>query len=59
VLTLLAQGRTDREVGAVLFLSPRTVEKHVGSALRKTRTPSRTGAVVRALENGWITRPAG
>ncbi|WP_199514136.1 LuxR C-terminal-related transcriptional regulator [Nucisporomicrobium flavum] len=59
VLTLLAQGRTDREVAAVLFLSPKTVEKHVGAALRKTRTTSRTGAVVRALENGWITRPAG
>ncbi|UQU62659.1 LuxR C-terminal-related transcriptional regulator [Couchioplanes caeruleus] len=58
VLTLLAQGRTDREVAAVLFISPRTVEKHVGSALRKTQTTSRTGAVVRALEHGWIERPA-
>ncbi|MEV4706108.1 LuxR C-terminal-related transcriptional regulator [Actinoplanes sp. NPDC049316] len=58
VLTLLAQGRTDREVAAVLFLSPKTVEKHVGSALRKTQTTSRTGAVVRALEHGWIERTA-
>ena len=56
VLTLLAHGRTDREVAAVLFLSPKTVEKHVGSALRKTQTTSRTGAVVRALEYGWIQR---
>jgi DNA-binding CsgD family transcriptional regulator len=59
VLTLLAQGRTDREVAAVLFLSPKTVEKHVGSALRKTKTTSRTGAAVRALEYGWIELPHG
>ncbi|MEV4636679.1 LuxR C-terminal-related transcriptional regulator [Actinoplanes sp. NPDC049548] len=58
VLTLLAQGRTDREVAAALFVSPKTVEKHVGSALRKTHTTSRTGAVVQALDHGWIDRRA-
>ncbi len=54
VLALVAQGRTDRQVAAVLVLAPKTVEKHVGSVLRKTGATSRTAAVVRALEYGWL-----
>lgn len=55
VLELVAQGRTDRQVAELLFLAPKTVEKHVGSVLRKTGTTSRTAAVVRALDHGWLT----
>lgn len=36
VLTLLADGLTNKELAARLHLSPRTVEKHVGSLLAKT-----------------------
>jgi DNA-binding CsgD family transcriptional regulator len=36
VLTLLAEGLTNKELAARLHLSPRTVEKHVGSLLAKT-----------------------
>ena len=54
VLALLAAGRTDREVAADLVISPKTVEKHVGAVLRKTRTPSRTAAVAHALQRGWL-----
>lgn len=57
VLELLGRGLTDREIAAALVLSPKTVEKHVGAVLRKTGTSSRTAAVVRALESGWL-RPA-
>ena len=54
VLSLLAAGLTDREVAAQLVISPKTVEKHVGAVLRKTRTPSRTAAVAHALDRGWL-----
>lgn len=57
VLALVAQGRTDRQVAELLVLAPKTVEKHVGSVLRKTGTTSRTAAVVRALERGWLRSP--
>ena len=40
VLTLMAEGRTDKGIAAVLFLSQKTVEAHVGSILRKLDLPS-------------------
>lgn len=41
VARLAGAGHTNREIAAVLFLSPRTVENHVASALRKLGLPSR------------------
>jgi DNA-binding CsgD family transcriptional regulator len=54
VVRLLAEGLSDRDVAAALVISPRTVEKHVGAVLRKTDASSRTAAVVRALDRGWV-----
>jgi DNA-binding NarL/FixJ family response regulator len=42
VALLVAQGRTNREVAAALFLSPKTVEHHLGAVLRKRGLRSRT-----------------
>jgi DNA-binding CsgD family transcriptional regulator len=42
VLSLLAEGLSNKEIGERLYLSPRTVEKHVASLLSKTETRSRT-----------------
>ncbi|QXV56256.1 helix-turn-helix transcriptional regulator [Amycolatopsis sp. TNS106] len=42
VARLAARNLTNREIGERLFLSPRTVEIHVGRALRKLGLPSRT-----------------
>jgi DNA-binding NarL/FixJ family response regulator len=55
VALLVAQGLTNREVAAALFLSPKTVEHHVGAVLRKRGLRSRTElaralAVAAALE---------
>ena len=47
-------GLSDRAVAARLVISPETVEKHVGAVLRKTGVASRTAAVRRALERGWL-----
>jgi DNA-binding NarL/FixJ family response regulator len=54
VLAHLREGLTDRAIAARLVVSPKTVEKHVAAIMRKTGTRTRTAAVVRALENGWI-----
>ncbi|HYN72710.1 MAG TPA: LuxR C-terminal-related transcriptional regulator [Nakamurella sp.] len=62
VAGLLADGLSDRSVAKALVISPKTVEKHVGALLRKTGTTSRTAAVMRALDRGWLpsgSRPVG
>lgn len=42
VAMLVADGRTNREVGSALFLSPKTVEHHLGAIYRKLGLRSRT-----------------
>lgn len=54
VATLLSRGMSDRAIANHLFLSPKTVEKHVSAVLRKTDTTSRTAAVVLCLQNDWV-----
>jgi len=44
VLALLADGLTDREIAEALVISPRTVESHVGSILRKLGVRNRAEA---------------
>jgi DNA-binding CsgD family transcriptional regulator len=54
VVALLRRGMSDRAIAEALLISPKTAEKHVGAVLRKTGSTSRTGAVVHALERGWL-----
>jgi DNA-binding NarL/FixJ family response regulator len=42
VAVLVAQGMKNREVAAALFVSPKTVEHHLGAVLRKRGLRSRT-----------------
>jgi len=35
IAALAAEGRTNREIGALLFLSPRTIETHLGRVFKK------------------------
>ena len=44
VLRLVAEGMTDREIAGLLVISPRTVEKHVATILRKLAVGSRAQA---------------
>ena len=56
VARLLGQGLSDRAIAADLFLSPKTVEKHVSEVLRKTATTSRTAPWSRASAKGGCKR---
>ena len=44
VLTLLAQGRTNRQIGETLFISEKTASVHVTNLLRKLGVPNRIEA---------------
>ncbi|MBD2576788.1 response regulator transcription factor [Oscillatoria sp. FACHB-1406] len=54
VLQLLAMGLSNVDIGTELHLSPRTVEKHVSSLLRKTETNNRAELVRFALERHLV-----
>lgn len=56
VLMHVASGRTDKEIGRLLGLSPRTVEMHVAHALQALACHNRTEAVHRAGELGLLRR---
>jgi DNA-binding NarL/FixJ family response regulator len=52
VLRLLTQGKSDKEIGDDLFISPRTAMTHVANLLGKLEVPSRTAAAALALRHG-------
>jgi len=54
VLTLAADGLTNKEIAYRLGISERTVQFHINSIFNKTATNSRTEVVALALKNGWI-----
>jgi DNA-binding CsgD family transcriptional regulator len=55
VVRLVAAGQTNREIARALVLSPKTVARHVDSARRKLKVPSRTALAVDAIESGIIS----
>ncbi len=52
VLRLIATGRTNAEIAAALFLSERTVHRHVSNILTKLDVRSRTSAAMYAVQHG-------
>jgi len=54
VLRLLIDGRSNREIGEALSISPRTVGKHVEGILAKLGVESRTAATGYALRHGLV-----
>lgn len=54
VLRLAAKGMGNREIADQLVLSVRTVQGHLQNIFDKMRVGSRTEAVVRALQSGWL-----
>lgn len=54
VLDQLTKGLSNGDIGNKLHLSPRTVEKHVSSLLRKTETNNRSELVRFAMEHRLV-----
>ena len=52
VARLLVHGKTNREIAAELFLSPKTVARHVDASMRKLGVSSRTALAVKVTEAG-------
>jgi DNA-binding CsgD family transcriptional regulator/tetratricopeptide (TPR) repeat protein len=52
VLALVGTGATNAEIARLLFLTPKTVEHHVGAVLAKLGVTTRAAAVARAHELG-------
>ena len=59
MLALLAEGRTNREIGEALFISPKTASVHVSNLLMKLGVANRTEAANRARERGLLTQTIG
>jgi DNA-binding NarL/FixJ family response regulator len=55
VLKLLAGGKTNRDIGAALFISESTVKFHVHAILSKLDATNRTEAVSMAVQQGVIS----
>jgi predicted ATPase/DNA-binding CsgD family transcriptional regulator len=58
VLRLVAEGKTDREIGELLCVSRRTVNAHIANILGQLGVHSRQDAVARARDLGWLPAPA-
>ena len=57
MLTLVAEGRSNREIGERLFISDRTVGRHLTNIYNKLGVTSRTQAARYAIERGMTASP--
>lgn len=58
VLALIAAGRTNRDIAEELFISPKTVSRHLSNIFTKLGVSSRTAAARFAFEHGLAEAPA-
>jgi DNA-binding NarL/FixJ family response regulator len=54
VLGLISQGKSNKEIASLLFVSEDTVKMHVKNILRKLHANDRTQAVVIAIQRGLL-----
>ncbi|MCZ7569452.1 MAG: response regulator transcription factor [Ardenticatenaceae bacterium] len=54
ILTLIAEGCTNREIAGRLSVSENTVKTHVSRILEKLEVSSRSEAVLQARARGWL-----
>lgn len=57
ILALIAEGKTNKEIAAELFISVNTVKVHVSNIFQKIEVSSRTEATLYAIERGFIQYP--
>lgn len=55
VLRLAGKGLTNRAIGRELGISDRTVQGHLARVYEKLHVSTRTVAVLKAVQEGWIT----
>jgi len=58
ILTLVAEGMSNREIAEKLVLSPETVKSHVAAILEKLNVSDRTQAAIYAVRNGLVEQNA-
>jgi DNA-binding NarL/FixJ family response regulator len=54
VLTLVAAGKSNRAIGGELFISEKTVARHVSNIFTKLRLSSRSEATAYAYKHGLV-----
>jgi DNA-binding NarL/FixJ family response regulator len=54
ILTWVQKGKSNREIGRTLGISPLTVKNHVQKILRKLEVHNRTQAVAKAMRHGIL-----
>ena len=56
VLDLLMQGKSNREIAAILAITHHTVKAHISAILKKTGTKTRVEAIIHVLNRGGVNR---
>lgn len=54
ILALIAAGKSNQEIGAILYIAPGTVRVHVHAILQKLEVRDRTQAAVLAIQKGLV-----
>ncbi|HEY5952422.1 MAG TPA: LuxR C-terminal-related transcriptional regulator [Kofleriaceae bacterium] len=55
VLRLVAAGKTNKEIASALFVSERTIDRHVSNILTKLGVPTRAAAAAHAITHKLLT----
>ena len=55
ILRLAGKGLTNRTIGQELGISDRTVQGHLARVYEKLHVSTRTEAVLKGVQKGWIT----
>ncbi len=58
ILTLVAQAKSNAQIGSALFITEGTVKRHLSNVFRKLDAVSRLDAVQKGIEQGHISRSA-
>ena len=59
VVRLVADGRTNDEIGSALQIGSKTVETHLARLFERLGVASRTELAMRAVREGWLDVPPG
>jgi two-component system NarL family response regulator len=54
ILTYVARGSSNREIGKSLFISEKTVKNHLSSIFRKLEVEDRTQAALKAIKHNLV-----